>query len=164
MFQTKVVEKIKTYILCSITFSRKSCRLWDNVEKYGRARQATDDNIIQRMRFACCITKATNTHWEYVILIDFPQLQWLRERASMLRLHAHCLSCFNIAVGGTYIYHLALMLNLTTSNAVNIATFKTDHWTRSWVTSIIFGILTAGKIHLVAFVLWHMNTLVPPFA
>jgi hypothetical protein len=26
-------------------FSRQLRRLWDNVEKYGRARQATDDNI-----------------------------------------------------------------------------------------------------------------------
>jgi hypothetical protein len=39
------------------------------VEKYGRARQATDDNIIRRMRFACWITKATDTHSQYVILI-----------------------------------------------------------------------------------------------
>jgi hypothetical protein len=31
------------------------------VEKYGTARQATDDNITQRMRFACWITKATDT-------------------------------------------------------------------------------------------------------
>jgi hypothetical protein len=52
-------------------FFRKSCRLWDNVEKYGTARQATDDNIIQRMRFTCWITKATDTHSEYVILIAF---------------------------------------------------------------------------------------------
>jgi hypothetical protein len=41
------------------------------VEKYGRARQATDDNIIRRMRFACWITKATDTHSQYVILIFF---------------------------------------------------------------------------------------------
>jgi hypothetical protein len=34
----KVVEKIKTHILCSIIFFRKSCPLWDNVEKYGRPR------------------------------------------------------------------------------------------------------------------------------
>jgi len=39
MFQTKAVEKIKTHILCSATFSRKSYRLWDNVEKYCRAGQ-----------------------------------------------------------------------------------------------------------------------------
>ena len=42
----KVVDKIKTRILCSINFSFwKSCRLWDNVEKYFRAGQATDDNV-----------------------------------------------------------------------------------------------------------------------
>jgi len=45
MFQPKVVEKIKTHILCSMTFFRKSCCLWDNVEKYCRAGQATDDNM-----------------------------------------------------------------------------------------------------------------------
>jgi len=41
----KIVENIKTHILCSVTFSRISWRLWDNVEKYGRASQSTDDNI-----------------------------------------------------------------------------------------------------------------------
>jgi hypothetical protein len=65
----KIVEKIKTHILCSINFSQKSCRLSDNVEKYGREGEATDDNIIRRMRFACWITKATDTHSEYVVLI-----------------------------------------------------------------------------------------------
>jgi hypothetical protein len=80
MFQTKVVQKIKTHILRSITFSRKSCRLRDNVEKYGTARLATDGNIIRRMRFACWITKATDTHYsEYAICIAFPRQQWLRE-------------------------------------------------------------------------------------
>ena len=39
----------------------------------------------RRMRFACQITKATDTHSEYVILIAFPWQQWLREHPSMLR-------------------------------------------------------------------------------
>jgi hypothetical protein len=69
MCGAKVVEKIETHILYSITFFRKSWRLWDNVEKYGRARQATDDNIIRRMRIACLITKATDTISGYVILL-----------------------------------------------------------------------------------------------
>ena len=44
VFQINVVEKMKTYILCSITFFfRKSRRLWDNVEKYGEARDDADD-------------------------------------------------------------------------------------------------------------------------
>ena len=42
--QKEVLGNIKTHVLCSITFSRKSCRLQDNVEKHGRTRQATDDN------------------------------------------------------------------------------------------------------------------------
>jgi hypothetical protein len=45
----------------------------------------TDDNKIRRKRFACRITKATDTHSEYVIFIVFSRQQWLRERASMLR-------------------------------------------------------------------------------
>jgi hypothetical protein len=62
MFQTKVVEKINTHFVFSkLLFSLKSCSLWDNVEEYGRAWQATDGNIIRRMRIACWITKATDT-------------------------------------------------------------------------------------------------------
>jgi hypothetical protein len=45
MLQTKIVEEIKTHILCSVTFVRKSCRLWDNMEKYCKAVQPTDDNM-----------------------------------------------------------------------------------------------------------------------
>jgi len=51
MFQTNVIEKIKAHILCSVTFPRKSCRLWENVEKYYRAGQATDAN----MAYANCM-------------------------------------------------------------------------------------------------------------
>jgi len=46
IFHSKDVEENKTHILCSINFfPRKSCRLWDNVEKYCRAGQPTDDNM-----------------------------------------------------------------------------------------------------------------------
>ena len=51
MLQVKVVEKTKTLILCPVTFFRKLCRLWDNVEKYGRAGEATDGN----MAYAHCM-------------------------------------------------------------------------------------------------------------
>jgi len=46
MFRTRVVEKIKTHILCPIYFCRKSCRVWDNVENFCRAGQATDGNMV----------------------------------------------------------------------------------------------------------------------
>jgi hypothetical protein len=91
-FQTKVVEKTKTHILCSITFSRKSCRLWDNVEKHGTARQATYDNIIQRMRFACWITKATDTLRIYNNYCFSTATMVTRTRLSVT-LCVHCMSC-----------------------------------------------------------------------
>jgi hypothetical protein len=37
------------------------------------------------VRIVCPRLKVTNTHSEYVILIAFPLLQWLHERASLLR-------------------------------------------------------------------------------
>ena len=64
---------------------RRSCSLWDNVEKYGTARQATDGNITWRMRFACRVTKATNTHTEYVKLLACQRQKWFPELASLLR-------------------------------------------------------------------------------
>jgi len=42
----KVAENIKTHILYSVTFFRKSCPLWDNVEKYCTVGHATDDKRI----------------------------------------------------------------------------------------------------------------------
>ena len=57
----KIVEEIKTHILCLIIF------------------------YFSKMRFACWMTKATNTHLEYVILPAFPLQQWLYERAAILR-------------------------------------------------------------------------------
>jgi hypothetical protein len=45
MFQTKVVEKIKTHILCSITFFSNIVPFLDNVEKYRKVGQATGGNM-----------------------------------------------------------------------------------------------------------------------
>ena len=62
MFYAKFVEKIKTHILCSITFFRKLLRLRDNVEKCSGDRGATNDVTIWRIRVACWISKGTCTH------------------------------------------------------------------------------------------------------
>ena len=53
--------------------------IWKNTVELGRPRLT-----VWRMRIACCVPKATNTHSEYVILIAFPLQQWLHERASVL--------------------------------------------------------------------------------
>jgi len=52
MFQKKVAVK-KTLFVFNNFFSRRSCRLWDNAEHYGTANQATNDNLIRRLRFTC---------------------------------------------------------------------------------------------------------------
>jgi hypothetical protein len=54
------------------------------VEKYYTTGQATDDNMIQRMRIACWIAKTTDTNSECVTLNAFPLQQWLHGRASVL--------------------------------------------------------------------------------
>jgi hypothetical protein len=77
MFDAKAIEKIKTHILCPVTFFLKS-RLyevtWKNTEERGRAHVT-----IWRMRLAWWIPKATNTHSGCVLLIVFPPQQRLHE-------------------------------------------------------------------------------------
>ena len=51
------------------------------MEKYGQPGRA--QTTIWRMRTACWIPTATNTHSVYVILIALPLQQWLHERASV---------------------------------------------------------------------------------
>jgi hypothetical protein len=83
MFHTKVVEKIKTHMLRSVTFSKivpftRKCR------KNFRAGQATDDNTAH----AHCMLDTYGykyTHSDCVILIALQLKQWLHESATMLR-------------------------------------------------------------------------------
>jgi hypothetical protein len=65
------------------------------VEKYSRTGQATEENIIRRMRVTCWISKATNIDSEYVILTPFlsnngyanaPQYYILRTLRALLEL------------------------------------------------------------------------------
>ena len=56
-------------------------KIWKYIVEWDKPQMA-----IWRLRIACWITKATNTHSQYAILIAFPQQQRLHERASMLEL------------------------------------------------------------------------------
>ena len=73
MFRTKSRrENQNTQFKFSNFFSpRKSCRFCDIVEKFCRARQATDGSIIWRRSIACWIKKTSDTHSEQVMLIPF---------------------------------------------------------------------------------------------
>jgi hypothetical protein len=92
----KRAEKIKTHISNSITFFSKSRTVYEIMwENMVRAKQTTNGHVIRRMRFARWIRRATDTHSENAILIDFQRQRWLRERVSMLRvsLYLQYLSC-----------------------------------------------------------------------
>jgi len=83
MLQAKVVEKIKTHILYSVTFFENRAvyeKMWKNIVERDRPQMT-----LWRMRIACWMPNAINTLSEYVIPIVFPPQQWLHERASVLR-------------------------------------------------------------------------------
>jgi len=62
---TKIIDKIKTlFMFNNFFFTGNRSVFCDNAEKDGTDRQATDDNIMRCMRFACRITTATDTQSE----------------------------------------------------------------------------------------------------
>jgi len=66
-------KKIKTYFVFNNFFFENCVFCVIMWKKINKTRQATDDNTLRRMRFACWITKATETYVEYVIIIAFPR-------------------------------------------------------------------------------------------
>jgi len=70
IFQTNVVEKIKTHILCSIPFWKSAFYeiMLKNTLQPSRLKMK-----IWRMCIACWIPKAINTHSKYVTHIAFPR-------------------------------------------------------------------------------------------
>jgi len=81
-FQTNVVQKIKTHILCSVTFLWNRAVydiMWNNFVK----------PLGHRWQYGVCSLHAgylrLQTHTQYVIFITFSRQQWLQERASLLR-------------------------------------------------------------------------------
>ena len=93
MFQIKVVEKITTHILCSVTFFRESCRLWDNwknIVETDRPQMTT-----WRMRIACWIPKATHTHTHTHTISNtyfFSTATMAARKRLNVTLYVHCLS------------------------------------------------------------------------
>ena len=58
---------------------------WTNIVERGRPQMT-----IWRMRIACWITKTTDTHWGYVIIIAFLLQQWLHERPLLRYTYIAC--------------------------------------------------------------------------
>jgi hypothetical protein len=84
MLQAKAAEKVSKHTLCSTPFPPKIApftrQCGQNVEP-DKSQIAT-----RRMRIAYWIPKATDTHSEYVMLIDFLLQQWLQGSAFIITL------------------------------------------------------------------------------
>jgi hypothetical protein len=71
------------------------------------------------MRFACWITKASDTHSEYVIFIAFPRQQWSSEPAPVIR-YTYITSVYSV-----FTVHFASIGNVFHQlNALVIKTLK----------------------------------------
>jgi hypothetical protein len=96
MFEANILQKIRTHILCSIIVFRKSCRLWDSMDKYGRAMQAQVITYLceEKMCVVCQLTKARIQAHTLIIFntYSFTATVVMRTRLSVT-LYVHCLSC-----------------------------------------------------------------------
>jgi hypothetical protein len=72
-----------------------------NVEKYGTAGQATDEEIIWPMHFALWTSKATHVHPDYVTVTDFHVKNGLANahRLYVIRALPFCLFRMRILIG-----------------------------------------------------------------
>ena len=102
MFQTKFVEKIKTYLF-SINFFLKNLAVYEIMWKSVIDPYRSQITIFL-MRLACWISKATDIHSEYVLIIVFHLQKWFRERVSILR-YAYTASLFPILSNPTQTNH-----------------------------------------------------------
>jgi hypothetical protein len=62
--------------------------------KYGTDSQITDNNILRRMRVARWLTKATDTHFEYVIIITLYRATMVMRTRPTLMFYVRRLCCF----------------------------------------------------------------------
>ena len=68
----KDAQKIKIHILCLIVFFFQKNRTVSEKMRKNKLELDRPTMTIRRMRFACWMTKATNTHSEHVVHIPFP--------------------------------------------------------------------------------------------
>ena len=90
MFHTKVVEKIKTHILCSMNLfvQKRVCYeiMWKKKKIQSDRLQMA---VMQLILFACGITKAKDTHY-------FSMATMVTRTRLNIALYVHCLSCYGI--------------------------------------------------------------------
>ena len=94
MFQTKFVEKIKTYVLCSVFFFPEILAVYEimlqNIVELGRRKMTQD--------IACWIPRATDTHSVYVTFIDFSNGHFCSNNLQYyMNMYIACLAVYSTA-------------------------------------------------------------------
>jgi hypothetical protein len=93
IFQTNVLDKIKTDIVGWITFSRKSCCLWDDVETYS---SHTGHRWQYNMAHVLCMLDKYDYRHIFIIFYSycFPTSTMVMRTRFNITLYVHCESCF----------------------------------------------------------------------
>jgi hypothetical protein len=110
----KIVEKIKTHILPSTTFLRKSCRLGDNVKKYSRWQYDACALNVGYLRLQTHTLTIRNTNFSYTATTA------ARTRLNFA-LQEHCLSVVILYFENSYSNRL-LVENCGSGSVIGIST------------------------------------------
>ena len=103
----KLVEKIKSHILCSITFFfLENLAVYEIMPK-NTVETDRPQTTIWRMWIACWTPKAKNTSSEYIIFITIRLQQWLHERTSVLS--CRYIALLNKTIERRYVYYLLVL-------------------------------------------------------
>jgi hypothetical protein len=111
-------KQTNTHILYSITFFSGDRAVYELNFK-NTAELDMPQMTILLTHLACWISKATNTHADYVIPISFRLQLWLHESACMLRCMPYCLSFymknahFRSSLSWNPKFHRCIDMNLT---------------------------------------------------
>jgi len=85
MFRTDLLSIIRSLVLQHNLYDIYHCCV----------HSTTNDNTTNHMPFACWITKATNTHSEYVMRIAFPRQKMVARTRLNVTLYVQCLNTFS---------------------------------------------------------------------
>jgi hypothetical protein len=82
---------------------------WVNVKKYGRSGQATDNSIIQHMRFSCWITKAIHIRIHNINTFCFTAVTTVSLKRLGTTLYIRCNFCLTEVIpaqDNMYVFYL----------------------------------------------------------
>ena len=131
----KLYTNQNTYFTFNNFFPIRSCRLWINVKEYSTAKQATVHKIMRRIRTACWITKATDTHNQNMKYLLLFHINNGYANVSQCTLYVQCLCC--------YLYSSQSLVT-SNQNIPHSICSGIRHWTFNLQTKQLYCPVTSG--------------------